>query len=127
MRKRVFVVCFALGFWLCGCAVTGSIGGKNGVHVAAALAGSGGYDASKSRAVATTWGHGNIIVTDSGASSDRKGISDNLQRTLGDDLGIHMTDAALCGFVPTSCIGQVFDGDDGERAEIIRRLRESRE
>lgn len=60
-----------------------------------------------------------------------EGMSDNTQRTLGDDLGVMIADKALCAIpaVAASCLfdddpAGVFTGDSTERAAAVERLQD---
>ncbi len=64
----------------------------------------------------STWGHSQLIAEIDADSErigmDHKGASDNITK-----IAMNLTDAALCAYVPTSCIGGRFiDGIDADEA-----------
>ena len=79
--------------------------------------------------VAATFGHRNMewYVDDEQetGSFELRGVSDNLRAVIGDDFGVKAIDTALCGFIPTSCIGGAFGGGSDDRLEAMRELLES--
>lgn len=135
MTARTAIPTFVLAALLAtGCVGGLQLGGSMGLNIQGALFGATTHKTTQQQTVTATYGHGTAtivpdkvnesgkVIETGGSHIDRKGVSAVLGGVLGKDLGLAVTDAALCFFSPLSCVRDSFRGSADEREELVERF-----